>query len=255
MLDMHTHILYGVDDGPQTIEGTIQMLKAAVEEGITDLVVTPHAYNPKYNVKQEVMHRQINELTDIVKQLVLPLRLHIGQEIHLHEHLVENILSGEAITLAKSRYLLLELPFYTVPAYTFQIIQTLIENGFTPIIAHPEKNRSIVENPRILTKLIHQGALAQITAGSLTGHFGRHTQKVALQLVQANLIHCYGSDAHNASLRPYLFSKGLDILEKKVHPQLVDILLENNQCILTDETFTVLEPENIMPKKWWGLIG
>ncbi len=255
MIDMHTHLLYGVDDGPQTIEGTIQMVKAAVEEGITDLIVTPHAYNPKYNVERDVIYRQINELTDIVKQLAYPLRLHTGQEIHLHEHLIENILLGEAITLAKSRYLLLEMPFYIVPAYTFQIIQTLIEHGYTPIIAHPEKNRAIAENPRILKQLIHQGALAQITAGSLTGHFGKHAQKTALQLVQANLIHCYGSDAHNLSSRPFLFSKGLDILEKKVHRELVDILLENNRRILHDETLTILEPENILPKKWWSLIG
>jgi protein-tyrosine phosphatase len=252
---MHIHVLYGVDDGPQTIEGTIHMLKAAVEEGITDLIVTPHAYNPKYNVKRNAIDRQINELTDIVKQLAYPLRLHTGQEIHLHEHVVENILSGEAMTLAKSRYLLLELPFYTVPAYSFQIIQTLIENGYTPIIAHPEKNRSIAENPRILKQLIHQGALAQITAGSCTGHFGRHIQKTALQFVQANLVHCYGSDAHNVSSRPFLFSKGLDFLGKKVHPELVDILLENNRRILHDEALTILEPENIMLKKWWSLIG
>lgn len=255
MIDMHTHLLYGVDDGPQTIEGTIQMVKAAVEEGITDLIVTPHAYNPKYNVERDVIYRQINELTDIVKQLAYPLRLHTGHEIHLHEHLVENILSGEVITLAKSRYVLLELPFYTVPAYTFQIIQILIANGYTPIIAHPEKNRAIAEKPEVLKKLIHQGALAQITAGSVTGHFGRHVQKTALQFVQANLIHCYGSDAHNVSSRPFLFSKGLNILEKKVYPELVDILLENNRRILQDETLTILEPENILPKKWWSLIG
>lgn len=255
MIDMHTHILYGVDDGPQTIEGTLQMLKAAVEEGITDLIVTPHAYHPKYTVKRDAIHRQINELIDSVKQLGYPLRLHSGQEIHLHEHLVENLLSGEAMTLAKSRYLLLELPFYTVPAYTFQIIQTLIENGYTPIIAHPEKNRAIAENPNILNRLILQGAHAQITAGSLTGHFGRHIQKTAMQLVQANLIHCYGSDAHNVSSRPFEYSKGLIMLEKKVHYELITVLLENNRRILNDEAFTILEPANIMPKKWWGLIG
>ena len=255
MIDMHTHILYGVDDGPQPIEGTLQMLKAAVEDGITDLIVTPHAYHPKYNVKRDAIQRQIKELTDIVKTLAYPLRLHTGQEIHLHEHLIENILSGDAITLAMSRYLLLEMPFYTVPAYTFPIIQTLIENGYTPIIAHPEKNRAIAENPRILKQLIQQGALTQITAGSLTGHFGRHVQKNALQFVQANLIHCYGSDAHNVSSRPFLFSKGLDVLEKKVHHELITILLDNNRRILNDEPFTILEPANIMPKKWWSLIG
>ena len=117
------------------------------------------------------------------------------------------------MTLANSRYLLLELPTNRYLPIQCIIHPVLIE-GIIPIIAHPERNRAIAEKPDGSTPG-QDGALAQMTAGSLAGHFGKNVQKVAYQLIEANLIHTYGSDVHNLETRPLLFNKGLDYLEKK----------------------------------------
>jgi len=255
MIDMHSHILFGVDDGPKTIEDTLRILEQAVQEGITDMIATPHAYSPHFHVSRNEIEGQIELLKDVVRAASIPVKLHTGQEVRLCENLVEKLLMGDALTLANSRYLLLELPTQSVPAYTVNIIQSLLGEGYIPIIAHPERNRAIAEKPERLERLVRHGALAQITAGSVAGHFGRNVQKLSLQLIEANLIHTYGSDVHNVTTRPALFEKGLDYLEKKQYHDIADILLENNERILRDDPLFLLEPKMPSPKKWWQLIG
>ncbi|WP_318617965.1 tyrosine-protein phosphatase [Sporosarcina sp. YIM B06819] len=255
MIDMHSHILFGVDDGPKTIENTMRMLEQAVAEGITDMISTSHAFNPHFHVSREEIEGQIALLTDVVTAAGYPVTLHTGQEVRLCEDLVQKVETKEAMTLANSRYLLLELPTQSVPAYTVNIIQSLLEKDIIPIIAHPERNRAIAEKPERLERLVRHGALAQITAGSIAGHFGRNVQKLSLQLVEANLIHTYGSDVHNLDTRPFLFNEGLDYLEKKKHHDIADILLDNNERILKDEPLVLLEPKTPNFKKWWQLIG
>lgn len=251
MVDTHCHLLFGVDDGPKIIEESIRILEKAMRDGITDMIVTPHAFSPGYHVSKSEIEKQIKILTDVVNLFDLQINLHTGQEIRLHDRVNENISNGTAMTLAGSRYLLLELPFESVPTHTVTTIQSLLAKGIIPIIAHPERNHAIADKPEILELLIRQGALAQVTAGSLSGHFGKQTQKVALQLTQANLIHSYGSDVHGISHRPFLFNEGLNYLEKKKLHDVVNILLENNKRILRDEIFIILDPETPMLKKWW----
>lgn len=255
MIDMHTHLLFGVDDGPKTIEESIRIVEKAVQEGITDMIATPHAYSPHFHVSCEEVESQIKLLSDVLQAGGYPVNLHAGQEVRICENLVEKWRANEVLTLAKSRYLLLELPSQSVPPYAVNTIQALLEEGIIPIIAHPERNRAIAEKPERLERLVRHGALAQITGGSLSGHFGKNVQKLSLQLVEANLIHTYGSDIHNLKTRPLLFNEGLRHLEKKNQSDMVEILLENNECILNDDPIVILEPETPVSKRWWQLIG
>src|SRR5690606_27765534 len=124
----------------------------------------------------------------------------------------------------------------------------------TPIIAHPERNKGIAEKPERLERLIREGAVAQITASSIAGHFGKSVQKLSTQLVKANLVHTYGSDAHNLSTRPFLFEQGLAFLEKQKLLDSVDLLLENNIRIVENEPLTIYEPDEVKTKKWWNII-
>ncbi len=253
MLDMHAHVLPGVDDGPESLDESIKLIETAIEEGITDIIATPHAYSPTYDVSKEQVLEKLSILNNEVRKRGLLINLHAGQEIRIQDFVPEKIESGEALTLAGSKYVLLELPSSGIPAFTVQIIQAILSNGIVPIIAHPERNRAIAENPSRLLRLVNHGALAQVTAGSLAGHFGRGVQKLSLQLVQANLIHAYGSDVHNSKTRPALFEKGLEYLEKKKLHDTVDILLENNARILTNQDFLLLEPGDVCSKKWWEI--
>lgn len=251
MIDMHCHILFGVDDGPKTIEDTIRIVEMAATEGITDMIATPHAFSPHFHVPKEEIESQIRLLKEILKAGGYPIKIHAGQEVRIHGNVIENIIKSKAMTLAGSRYLLLELPSQSIPLYTVSVIQTMLENEVIPIIAHPERNRAIAEKPARLERLIRQGAFAQVNAGSLSGHFGKSVQRLSILLVEANLIHTYGSDVHDTKTRPLLFNEGLSFLEKKKKHESIDILLENGKRILTDEPFIILDPEIPVIKKWW----
>ncbi|MCM3709222.1 tyrosine-protein phosphatase [Sporosarcina luteola] len=255
MIDMHTHLLFGVDDGPSTIEETLALIKKAQEEGITDMICTSHACHPQYDVQRSEVLSQTALLKDVLSEAGLDVKLHSGQEIRLTEDLIGKLDRGELLTLSNSRYLLLELPSQSIPAYTVNIIQSMLEREIIPIIAHPERNRAIAEKPERLERLIRHGATAQITSSSLSGHFGKNIQKLSLQLIEANLVHTYGSDVHNLKTRPFHFGKGLDMLEKKRLYTSAEVLLENNERILRNEPFFLLEPELAPKKKLFGFIG
>lgn len=251
MLDMHSHILFGVDDGPEKEEETILLLNQAVSEGITGIISTSHAYHPQFHVSKEIVLKQVQSLNELAKENNLPIQIYTGQELRLKDFTANEIAAKDALSLADSKYVLLELPSQGIPAYTIQIIQELLNQNKVPIIAHPERNKAIAEKPSRLARLITHGALAQVTAGSLAGHFGKSIQRTALQLVDAHLVHVYGSDVHNSSTRPFLFNKGLDFLDKQKRHELTDILLENNSRIMTNQDFILLEPEELGKQKWW----
>lgn len=253
MIDIHTHILFNVDDGPKTIEQSIQLVEEAVQEGITHLISTSHALSPHYHVPETDVLQQIRLLQDIVDDAGYPIQLWAGHEIRLHEHVVENLRNGTVLPLANSDYVLLELPSQSVPAYTIRIIEQLLAAGYTPIIAHPERNAAIATKPERLERLVRHGALAQVTAGSVAGYFGKNVQRLAFQLLEANLIHTYGSDVHNLTTRPLLFNKGLDVLEKKKFGNVADILLDNNDCLIRNERLAILEPMTPKVRRWWRL--
>ena len=126
MVDIHTHILPGVDDGPTTIEESIQLLEMAVDEGITDIIATPHAYNPHFDVPKEVVLQKVTMLNEISKEKGLSIIVHAGQELRIKDFIVDKIKTKEALTLADSKYVLLELPSSGIPTYTVQIIQDIL---------------------------------------------------------------------------------------------------------------------------------
>ncbi|AWE06749.1 capsular biosynthesis protein [Lysinibacillus sp. 2017] len=255
MVDMHCHILWNEDDGPTSKAETMKLIEQAVKEGITTIISTSHSNHPLYDVEYNVVTNQVGILQNELINNNIPLTLYTGHEVRLSEKIIPLYQTKQIHTLANSQYLLLELPAYTVPNYTKHIIHALLMEGITPIIAHPERNKAIAEKPDRLVELIRQGALSQITAGSLIGHFGRAVQKLSLDLVKANLVHVYGSDAHNLLTRPFLFDEGLCYLEKKKELDTVDILLENNERIIQNKPFLIKEPEEMDTAKWWKIFS
>lgn len=251
MIDIHSHILFGVDDGPETFEQSIELLQQAVKEGITDIIATSHVLHPSYEASAETTLHQVQQLQQAVKQQGMPLVIHTGQEIRIDERIPQLLQENKLLPLAGSNYVLVELPSNSVPVFTKPLLLQIQELGYTPIIAHPERNKAIAENPRKLKDLIQNGALAQVTAGSVAGHFGKAIQKVSMSLIEANLIHTYGSDVHSANVRPFLFDKGLTYLEKHKLSDVVDVFLENNARILTNDQMIIFEPQNVNSKKWW----
>lgn len=253
MIDLHSHLLWQVDDGPRTVEETLTMAAAARKEGISEMVLTPHYAHPRYHVSKETMKKQLAFLQGELEKVGVSLKLHTGHEVRLTENLLPLDQAKSFYTIAHSNYFLLELPYYTVPYYTVYMIRSFLNEGLIPIIAHPERNKAIIENPALLERLVQEGAVTQLTAGSLTGHFGRAVQKCSLELIKANLIHTFGSDVHNLSSRPFLFRQGLHYLEKKKELRTIDLLLENNIRVIENKPLLMEEPCLRETRKWFPL--
>ena len=253
MIDIHSHILVGVDDGPEQLELVLQMFQVAAKEGVSHMIATSHSFHPQFHVDAKTVAQQVPQLQKMLDEQGILITLHTGQEIRLVENVVELLRTGEALPLANSKYVLLEFPSSTVPHYAREIVIALQKEDYIPIIAHPEGNKAIMENPKKLADLIKLGAMSQITAGSLAGHFGNSIQKFSLQLIKANLVHTYGSDVHNLTTRPFLYDAGLTFLEKNKQLDAVDMLLENNARVLENKNFILYEPQRIQSKKWWQI--
>lgn len=253
MIDIHSHLLWQVDDGPELLEEALMIATSAEQEGITEMIVTPHYAHPRYHAGKEKIEMKMGLLKMELEKRGVSLILHTGHEVRLTGELITLYQQGHFYLLANSNYFLLELPSNTVPYYTTHIIQMAIREGLIPIIAHPERNKAIVANPRLLEKLVVAGAVTQLTAGSLTGHFGRAIQKSSMELIKANLIHTYGSDVHNLTTRPFLFQQGLRYLEKRKELDLVDLLLENNERVIQNKPLQRGEPDMNRARKWWHL--
>ncbi|MEG0576856.1 MAG: CpsB/CapC family capsule biosynthesis tyrosine phosphatase [Bacilli bacterium] len=144
-VDMHSHILWNVDDGPKKMEETMKLFEQAVKEGITQIISTSHSNHPLFDVDYHAVTDQINLLQDELTNHCIPLTLHTGHEVRLSEKIIPLYKSNHIHTLANSQYFLLELPSNSVPTYTKHIIHALLTEGITPIIAHPERNKAIVE--------------------------------------------------------------------------------------------------------------
>lgn len=262
MIDIHNHVFTKVDDGPQSEEETIELLRQAVENGITDIIVTPHHHSGDFLNPARNIIEALDVLNETVKELEIDVRLYPGQEIRINPDLLNELIEGDSITLNHSRYVLIEFSYVDFASYADKLIFDLQMNGFTPIIAHPERCKPLVKNIDLLYKLIDKGAITQVTASSITGSFGNNMKALAIWMIEHNMVHVVASDAHHATLRPFMLSEAYRIIEDELGKSYVDYLKGNARAILHDEVVTVNSPirtdnKNAFKKKKkrsiWGL--
>jgi protein-tyrosine phosphatase len=209
MIDIHLHILPGVDDGPETIQESLALARALVEEGVHTAIATPH-YNDEFPPRSAAEVQEcVHDLQHELDRQNIPLRLFAGHEALLKPGLVEDIQAGRLATLNGGRYLLLELWNSAWLPETERVIFTLRAFGIVPVIAHPERCRAVQKDLHRLAALLQQGVLAQIAASSLIGMQGNTARRTAEDLLKKELIHCIASDAHGLSRRPPGVSLGL----------------------------------------------
>lgn len=250
MVDMHTHLLYGIDDGAQNESEAIEMAKAAIQVGTHAVIVTPHHNNDSYSNPKNIILQKLNDLQVTLRHHHIALDIYPGQEVRLKKNLFEEYEKGNLLTLNHSRYLLVEFPFDHVPSYAEDFFYELTVRGITPVIAHPERNQEIYQKPERLMKLIERGALSQVTASSLTR--GEHSKLVqlTLRLCQQNGVHFIASDAHNLTSRPFGLSDAYQIIKKHVSEEHALAYQQNSQCILLNEELKQLPPKKQEKKKW-----
>ncbi|MHA7580071.1 tyrosine-protein phosphatase [Paenibacillus vandeheii] len=243
---MHCHILSGLDDGPVHMEQSIAMAEKAAASGITSIIATPHHLNGQYNNKPNVVNQAVDLLHAELRKRNIRLEIRPGQEIRVHDNLIADLYAGKCCTLAGSRYMLLELPFGHIPSQFPGILQELKLAGIIPIIAHPERNRPIQNNPDLLVEYLGQGALCQITAQSVMGLFGRKVQKWCFHFCKENGFHFISSDAHNLEDRTFMMTAAYHLLERRFGSRLVQSLQNNAWSVWNNQ---IIEPEETVIMK------
>ena len=254
MIDIHCHILPSLDDGANDEKIALQMAKEAVNSGIQTVIATPHHKNRTYENDKATIQTQVTQFNQLLKKHDISLEVLPGQEVRVFGELLADYHKSEIQTLNDSKYLLLELPSDHVPQYTKQLIFDLQQAGLIPVIAHPERNRDLYTEPNRLYEFIRQGALAQVTAGSLTGVFGKEIQRVSQQMVEHNLVHFIASDAHNLKTRNFTALKeAFDSLDNE-DPLMANQFKENAHYLVKNENINQNEPMEIVKKKrFFGL--
>ncbi|MDE3840222.1 tyrosine protein phosphatase [Bacillus methanolicus] len=253
MIDIHCHILPGIDDGARNLEDSIQMAKTAFKEGIRTIIATPHHNNGFYeNTKLGILEK-VEELNLILKKESIPLHVLPGQEPRIYGEILEDYNQDLILTLCnRGKHLFVELPSNHVPRYTEQLLFDIQMNGLTPIIVHPERNQEIIEQPDLLYNLVKKGALTQVTASSIVGHFGKNIKKFSMQLIEANLTHFIASDAHNVTNRIFKINEALDEIEKKYGVDMVYLFTENAELLVQGKAVYKEIPARVKSKKFLG---
>jgi protein-tyrosine phosphatase len=225
MIDVHSHILPGIDDGAGSMEEALKMARLAVADGIRVMVATPHLFKRKsvdlaaLNEKRFILE-QIGIFKDRLAAEEINLEILPGCDVPLNVEALRLLEEDRVLTVNDGkRYLLLELPDFSMPLALEDICFHLQCQGITPIITHPERQPLIQQKPDRLRRLVDLGCLAQLTAGSLTGGFGRQVARFSRQLVKKGYIHLLASDAHNAQGRPPILSKAVNELTRLIGPE------------------------------------
>lgn len=215
MLDLHCHILPGIDDGAESINASLAMAEKAISQGITHILCTPHHNNGKYVNPKEFVIQQVTKLQAELDKRNLQLTLFEGQEVRITGDLLEEIEQHRILfTDEANTYLLIEFPTMDVPAYTEQLLFDLRAKGHVPIIVHPERNAKFRENPNRLIPFLEMGCLAQLTAPSYVGIFGKNIQKTARQMVEHRLVQMVASDAHGVHKRNFYLKEAFEAIEQ-----------------------------------------
>ena len=252
MIDFHSHILPNIDDGSTSMEESIKLIKEAAQAGFTGIISTSHYLKNYYECDEKERKGLLAELAEQVKiaedstgdnassgnRVDMP-KLYLGNEIYITTEIVELLKEGKASTINGTNYVLFELPMNSKPLFVKEVVYKLIENGYKPIIAHPERYSYVKEDIEYVRELRNMGALFQSNYGSVIGMYGSSAKKTLKKLLKEDLISFLGSDVHAAG---------------QIYPQIPKILKKLNKWISTEkiEELTTLNAEKVLISKETG---
>ncbi|WP_057741639.1 tyrosine-protein phosphatase [Limosilactobacillus secaliphilus] len=236
MVDLHCHLLPGVDDGSKSMEISLRLAREATENGITHALLTPHHMNGRYvNHKQDVI-QLTKEFQEQLKLHGIDLTVFPGQEVRINGNLLAALDKNDILFAdAGGRYLMLEFPDDDVPHYTSRMIFDLQQRGITPVIVHPERNTMIMKKPDLLYGLLEKGCLSQITASSYVGTFGKKVENFSRQLIAAGQGYVFASDAHDLPGRKYEMRQAFERLTEEFGRNLADRYAANAKSIINGD--------------------
>ena len=227
----------GIDEGSPNLAVSMNMIRNASEQGITDIVNTVHFQHPKMDMIPITMDDITLRIEDLQKEIDsagLNVKLHMGAEVFFLPNLLE-LKENPLCTFGNGRYMLIEFQIRKLPDIHREILFELKMSGVTPIIAHPERYESVQGNIHLIHQWIQAGCLMQIDAGSLNGTLGRSAEKSAIQIIQNRMCHLIGSDAHNDKRRNFCLKEALGHVSALTDKSFSDLLIQNAQKVLKGE--------------------
>ncbi len=238
MVDIHTHILPGIDDGSKSWEMTAEMCRIAHGDGITHIVATPHS-NDRYEYNRERFTNMLGQLHDSANG---QLAFSLGCDFHFsYDNIQDALEHPRRYTIGDTQYLLIEFSDYGIPPSVKQDVLSLLSCGMTPIITHPERNQPLMKNPEMVLALIEQGCLVQVTANAVTGAWGPRSKKIADWLLQKRAVHVIASDAHDPIRRRPVMSEARAIIAQMAGQDIADALVKlNPEAIVNGEPLPYL---------------
>lgn len=247
MYDLHSHIIYGVDDGSPDAATSRELLKMAASCGTKHIIATPHVIELNNCPSWERINAGVAELKEMAAEEKLDLAIYTGAEIEMNWDILDVFHEGSRdYCLGGSRYALVELPAMSIPDYTEDFWYELQLKGICPVLAHPERHQRLMEHPERLLKWMRGGLLTQMNGGSITGRFGEHVKQNAEMLLKNDVICFIGSDAHRVKIRNTDLTHARQRLNELVGAEKAKLLCDiNPQRLLADEDISVQLPQAI----------
>ncbi len=244
MIDFHTHILPGIDDGSRSFDESIEILKSASLGGVTDIIVSPHfILGSTYNANNEKKKKLLKELEECARKENISINLYLGNEVFVENDMLSLIEQNEISTVNNSRYLLFELPLVNEYRGLKELLFQLRLSGCIPVIAHPERYRYFQKHPEIIEEYILEGALFQCNVGSFYGYYGKEAKELFLLLLKHHMIHFICTDTHHKKDTFYGQVKKMKMDLKKYisEEEIEDLFYGHAKCMLEDKKFEIKE--------------
>lgn len=238
MVDIHTHILYGVDDGAETVEDALEMLDVALSNGTTDVVLTPHYLSNdmrSFGFPKEELLNRFEELRKVAEEKYDGLKLYMGAETFAAANILEYVEQEAVITLNNTRYILLEFGFDDTVSRAMTVMRELHRLGYIAVIAHPERYQFFLNDPKSVLSFLDEGALLQINAESIMGKNGHASRGMALSLIDSGLAAVVASDSHSAIFRSPDLSEAYSFVSSAYDLDFAEALFERNPRIILQD--------------------
>lgn len=233
MIDFHTHIIPGIDDGAKSVEETFKLMKEAKEAGFTEIISTSHYMEKYYETNEEERKVWISSIQKALEQERIEIQLHIGSEIYLSDNILSLLREHKASTIGNTNYVLFEMPLNAKPLNLYDMIYEMQQFKLIPILAHPERYSFIKTEPELVYDLIEKGVLMQANYASILGGYGHRSQIIVRKLLENNMIHFLGTDVHH---------------QESIYPQVPEAINEIKKIVGEDKLYklTTLNAKNVL---------